>query len=141
MLTREDQRALDSTFYELRNLKTETRISTMAVQMDAKRREQPRKSILAVDMDALLREKREERQREAMQFMASRPPVQRPVKRPAQRYSTKARSETAVLDECYALKKKLPASARKRFEAEYNSTVYGQERALIDKYSKLYSIR
>jgi len=134
MLTREDQRALDSAYYHLRSLKTETRISTMAAQMDAKRREQP--SLLNVELDAFLREKRESRQREATQFMASRPTV----RRPSQRYEAKARVEARVVNDCYELKKKLPASARKLFENEYNQTPYGQEQQLIDKYVKLYRL-
>jgi hypothetical protein len=115
----------------------------MAIQMDAKRRgqpSQPQKSLLKVDMDVLRREKRESRRREATQFMASRPTVRHPVKRPTQRYELKARVDTDAVQECYALKKRLPLAARKQFENEYNETPYGQEQQLIDKYVKLYRL-
>jgi hypothetical protein len=111
----------------------------MAAQIDAKRREQPsqlQKSLLNVELDVLRREKRESRRQEATQFMASRPIV----KRPSQRYEAKARVEARVVNDCYELKKKLPASVRKQFENEYNETPYGEEQQLIDKYVRLYRL-
>src|SRR5947207_11383742 len=40
MLTREEQRAIDSAYHEVRRINIETRISNIAAKMDMKRREQ-----------------------------------------------------------------------------------------------------
>jgi len=133
-LTQEEERELKSLCSTLRMMNAEARIDRICAQLEAD-------GLLNVDIDALRRQKREERRREAMQFMASRPPVRRPVKRSTPRYSTKARVEITVIDDCYELKKKLPLSVQKRFQAEYNGTPYGQEQALIDKYTMQYGIR
>ena len=132
MLTKDDQRALDSTFYDLRSLASDTRIARIAAQMDVKRREQKtqpstRTSTTSSQMDVLLREKRKDRRQTAYRIMS-------PI------YSTKSRANADAIHECYELKKKLPLSAQRRFEEEYNETPYGAEQALIDKYRRLYRI-
>ena len=134
MLIREQQ-AIDATYLELHSLRAETRISTMAAQMDAMRREQrnkptPRKSTLELQMDRERRQKREDRRKAAERMMSYS----------TKSYSTKARVSTSVIGDCYELKKKLPLSAQKQFEREYNETPYGLEAELVAKYKRLYRL-
>ena len=135
ILTRDEQKALDSTYLELHSLRTETRMSTMAAQMDAKRREgrsqpTPRKSTLELRLEAERRQRREDRRKAA----------ERAMSHSTKSYSTKAKFDTNVIEDCHALKKRLPLAARKKFEDEYNSTPYGCEQALLDKYKRLYRL-
>jgi|SRR5579859_6390419 len=130
ILTREDQRAVDAAYYHLRALKFDMTLDKLAKQIDVEEQ-----------MYAQWQAKRAKTRREVRLAMASRPTVRRPVKRSTPRYSTKARVETTIIEECYALKKRLPLSVQKRFQAEYDSTPYGAEEQLIAKYSKLYRLQ
>lgn len=127
ILTREDQRVVDAAYYELRALKFDMTLDKLAKQTDVEEQ-----------MYTQWQAKRAKTRREVR--LAYRPTVRRPVKRSTPRYSTKARVETDIIQECYELKKRLPASVQKRFQDEYNSTPYGQEQHLIDKYTRLYRL-
>jgi len=92
--------------------------------------EKQRSNALELQLEAERRQKREDRRKEAERMMS----------RSTKSYSTKARFDTNVIEDCYALKKRLPLSSRKRFQDEYNATMYGEEQQLIDKYRRLYRL-
>jgi hypothetical protein len=132
MLTKDEQKALDSTYLELHSLRTETRLSNMAAQIDAKRREQakhptPRKSTLELQLEAERRQKREERRKEAERMMA-RSRVQRTTVRPRTALATsKAFTNVAPQQRLYEVKSLLPSPFyKKRLEQEYERVLSEQ---------------
>lgn len=132
MLTQQ-QRDIDACYHLLRDINSETRVNTMCAQMRLQKREQPtlpttpRKSALELQLEA------ERKQRHRDRYLAAKSTM-------SPRYSTKARVDASVIKDCYDLKRRLPSSARKRFEEEYNLTEYGYEAQLIAKYKKLYNL-